>query len=55
VEVERVPGAHLTMLAEPHVQVLAERLSARLRSSQCGQTYDFAQRFSRTAARRCLG
>ncbi|HEX2242874.1 MAG TPA: hypothetical protein VHK27_06405, partial [Gammaproteobacteria bacterium] len=30
VEVHVVPGDHLTMMTEPHVQVLAERLKACL-------------------------
>ena len=33
-EVHTVPGDHITMLAEPHVQVLAERLNACLDAAQ---------------------
>jgi hypothetical protein len=31
VAVETVPGTHVTLLAEPHVRVLARRLNERLR------------------------
>jgi thioesterase domain-containing protein len=30
IEIHRVPGDHVTMLAEPHVKVLAERLKSFL-------------------------
>ena len=33
-EVHTVPGDHITMLAEPHIQVLAERLAACLDAPQ---------------------
>jgi thioesterase domain-containing protein len=37
VEVQTVPGNHYTMLREPHVQVLAERLRAILREAQADE------------------
>jgi thioesterase domain-containing protein len=38
VEVQTVPGNHYTMLREPHVQVLAERLRAILRAAQADES-----------------
>ena len=38
VHVEETPGDHLTMLMEPQVRVLAEKLCARLRNSMCEGT-----------------
>jgi len=35
VELETVPGDHMTMMLEPHVQVLAERLKIRLDIKSC--------------------
>jgi thioesterase domain-containing protein len=34
VEIHSVPGDHVTMMVEPHVQILAERLRASLEKAQ---------------------
>ena len=39
-EVHAVPGDHLTMLTEPHIQVLAQRLTTRLDAAQTVKASD---------------
>jgi hypothetical protein len=38
VEVHEVPGDHYSMVREPHVRVLAERIRARLEGAISGST-----------------
>ncbi len=53
VHVEETPGDHVTMLMEPHVRVLAEKLCACLRNASSGsQAHDLANSSGSEAAPR---
>ncbi|NEP29203.1 thioesterase domain-containing protein, partial [Moorena sp. SIO3I6] len=39
VEIHTVPGSHISMMSEPHVKVLGEKLQKSLEQAQANQTY----------------